>query len=346
MDENKNEDKNKIEFLAIGDTVIDAFIKLSKAEIIGEPDAPGYEIAIPFAEKVEYEDVFVIPAVGNAANAAISAARLGLNTAIVTNLGQDRDGEDCMAEFKKNKVRTDFVKINPGHKTNYHYVLWYGAERTILIKHENYEYSLPDVGSPKWIYFSSVNEKAFPFHYKIADYLETHPEINFAFQPGKFEIKLGYEKMERFYKRAQMFFCNVEEAERILETPSIGERHQNPKGLIKDLLKKMHALGPKTVVITDGPNGAYAYDGKEFLFLPIYPDPKPPYSRTGAGDAFSSTTVAATALGKSLPEALAWAGINSMAVVQKVGANVGLLSREKIEEYLKNAQVDYKAEKI
>src|SRR3989344_6986143 len=161
MSENKNEGKNKIEFLAIGDTVIDAFIKLKTAQIIGEPDSPGYEIAIPFAEKVEYEDVFVIPAVGNAANAAISAARLGLNTAIVTNLGDDRDGEDCLATLKKNNVRTDFVKINPGMKTNYHYVLWYEAERTILIKHQNYQYTLPDVGSPKWIYFSSVNEKAF-----------------------------------------------------------------------------------------------------------------------------------------------------------------------------------------
>jgi len=279
----------------------------------------------------------VIPAVGNAANAAIAAARLGLHSAIVTNLGNDREGEDCLTEFKRNGVKTDFVKINPGKKTNYHYVLWYGAERTILIKHQDYDYILPDVGSPRWIYFSSVNETAFPFHYKIADYLETHPEINFAFQPGKFEIKLGKDKLARFYKRAKIFFCNVEEGGKILGLEDIP---------IKDLLAKMHELGPETVVITDGPRGAYTYDGKEFLFLPIYPDPKPPYSRTGAGDAFSSTTVAATALGKTLPEALAWAGINSMAVVQQVGANVGLLSREKIEEYLKNAPADYRAKRI
>src|SRR3989344_7745710 len=108
---------NKIDFLSIGDTVVDAFIKLKKADIIGEPDTPSYEIAIPFAEKVEYEDVFVIPAVGNAANAAVSAARLGLNTAIVTNLGEDREGEDCLAELKRNNVKTDFVKINSGFKT-------------------------------------------------------------------------------------------------------------------------------------------------------------------------------------------------------------------------------------
>jgi len=334
------------DFIAIGDTVVDAFIKLKKADILGEPDTPGYEIAIPFAEKVPYEDVFVIPAVGNAANAAISAARLGLETALVTNLGDDRDGEDCLATLKKNNVKTDFVKINSGMKTNYHYVLWYGPERTILIKHEKYQYILPDINTPKWIYFSSVPETAFPFHIEIADYLETHPEINLAFQPGKFEIKLGYEKLKRLYRRSKVFFCNVEEAERILNMESIGERHQNPTDGIRDLLRVMHESGPEIVVITDGPQGAYAYDGKEFLFMKPYPDPKPPYSRTGAGDAFSSTTVAALASGKTLAEALAWAGINSMAVVQQVGANAGLLTRDKLEEYLKSAPADYKAKKI
>ena len=267
----------------------------------------------------------------------MSAARLGLNTAIVTNLGDDRDGEDCLATFKKNNVKTDFVKVNRGMRTNYHYVLWYGAERTILIKHQDYKYTLPEIGNPKWIYFSSVNETAFPFHYVIMDYLDSHPEINLAFQPGKFEIKLGKEKLTRFYKRAKIFFCNMDEAKRIL-----GLENTEPK----NLLTKIHELGPEMVVITDGPKGAYAYDGKEYLFIPIYPDPKPPYSRTGAGDAFSSTTVSALALGEPLAEALAWAGINSMAVVQQVGANVGLLTREKLEEYLKNAPADYKARKI
>ena len=108
----------------------------------------------------------------------------------------------------------------------------------------------------------------------------------------------------------------------------------------------MRDLGPEIVVITDGPKGAYSYDGNEYLFMPIYPDPKPPYSRTGAGDAFSSTIVAGLIAGKTLAEALAWAGINSMAVVQQVGAQRGLLTREKLEEYLKNAPENYKAKAL
>ena len=80
--------------------------------------------------------------------------------------------------------------------------------------------------------------------------------------------------------------------------------------------------------------------------MPMYPDPAPPVDRTGAGDSFSSTFTAAIALGLSPSEALAWGPINSMSVVQHIGAQKGLLTREKIEEYLKNAPEDYKATEI
>jgi sugar/nucleoside kinase (ribokinase family) len=332
-----SENNNKIDFLAIGDIVIDAFIKLKQANIQGIPDTKNYEICMPYADKVPYEEVYVIPAVGNAGNVAVAAARLGLSSKLISNIGDDKEGVDCLNSLQKDNVGTEFVKINTGIKTNYHFVLWYEADRTILIKHEVYPYSLPEINEPKWIYFSSVNETAFPFHYAIADYLDAHPETKFAFEPGKFEIKLGKEKLARLYKHADMFFCNVEEAKKILGLDS---------GEVKDLLAKIHDLGPKTVVITDGPKGAYAYDGNDIWFIEPYPDPKPPYERTGAGDAFSSTVVAATILEKTLPEALAWAGINAMAVVQEVGAQKGLLTKEKLETYIKNAPEDYKAKKI
>ena len=147
---------------------------------------------------------------------------------------------------------------------------------------------------------------------------------------------MNKEKLERIYKHSKIFFCNVEEANKILGSNILD---------VKELLKNMRQAGPEIVVITDGPKGAYAYDGEDVYFIESFPDPKPPYSRTGAGDAFSSTVASAIILGKTLPEALAWGGVNSMAVVQQVGANVGLLAREKLEEYLQNAP-DYKARKI
>jgi len=78
----------------------------------------------------------------------------------------------------------------------------------------------------------------------------------------------------------------------------------------------------------------------------IYPDPNPPFEITGAGDAFSSTFTVALALGKTPLEAFDWSLVNPMSVIKYIGAQAGLLSREKLEEYLKNAPANYKASKI
>ena len=52
------------------------------------------------------------------------------------------------------------------------------------------------------------------------------------------------------------------------------------------------------------------------------------------------------ALGMSPLDALLWGPINSMSVVQKIGAQEGLLSKEKLEEYLKIAPENYKVTKM
>jgi 2-dehydro-3-deoxygluconokinase len=284
----------------------------------------------------------VLAGVGNSANAAVSATRLGLKTAFISDVGKDKQGEEIIDTLKGQGVDTRFVRVHEGKVSNYHYVLWFGAERTILIKHEAYAYALPaeiETREPKWLYFSSVGENSIDYHDAIADYLERHPNVKLAFQPGTFQIKLGAERLKKLYARTEIFFCNVEEARIILKT-----KEEDPS----KLPKMMSALGPTISVITDGPKGLYAYDSHtdSTYFMPPYPDPKPPYERTGAGDACASTFTAAIALGKSIEEAMQWGPINSMSVVQYVGAQEGLLSQEKLGEYLTSRPADYVPKKL
>ncbi len=326
------------DFVAIGDIVTDAFIRIKEASVNCDLDKANCKLCMTFGDKVPFESVDILRAVGNSANAAVSAARLGLSSALVSNIGSDQDGVECLSALEKNGVASEFVTKNIGMITNYHYVLWYEDERTILVKHQAYNYKLPDIGNPKWLYLSSLAQNSLPYHEEIEKYLESHPDIKLAFQPGTFQIKLGVTKLAGLYKRSEVFFCNVEEAEKILGITESIE--------IKELLKKMSSLGPKITVITDGPRGAYVFDGVDAWFMPPYPDEKLPYERTGAGDAFASTFTSALALGMSIPNALEWGPINSMSVVQHVGAQEGLLTREKLEEYIKNAPDSYKARKL
>ncbi|MEK7541744.1 MAG: carbohydrate kinase family protein [Patescibacteria group bacterium] len=320
------------DFIAIGDTVTDAFIKLKEAEVHCDVNRERCMICMRFADKIPYEEVYVVPAVGNSANAAVSAARLGLKSALVSNLGDDYFGKECLDVFVQEHVGTEFTKSHKGIKTNYHYVLWYDADRTILVKHEEYPYELPDIGNPKWVYLSSLGGNSVEFHRVIEQYLVAHPNIQLAFQPGTYQMTLGREKLAGLYRRTDTFFCNKEEARRILETQEED---------VKTLMRMIADLGPKIVAITDGVNGAYAYDGGQAWQMPLYPDPKPPVQRTGAGDAFSSAFTVALALGKSVPDALAWGPINSMSVVQGIGARQGLLTMPQLQEYLQNAPSRY-----
>ncbi|MBI3420873.1 MAG: carbohydrate kinase family protein [Candidatus Sungbacteria bacterium] len=320
------------DFIAIGDIVTDAFIRLKDASVHCDVNRERCEICMRFGDKIPYNGVTVVPAVGNSSNAAVAAARLGLKSALVTNMGDDYFGKECRDALESEQVSTEFIKIHQGRKTNYHYVLWYEDDRTILIKHEDYPYILPDIGVPRWVYLSSVGEHGLLLHKEIETYLAAHPEIKLAFQPGTYQMKFGKSALAGIYQRAQIFFCNKEEAQRILATD---------KSNVRDLLEMMHSVGPKIVVITDGPKGAYAYDGSEFLFMRSYPDPKAPFERTGAGDAFSSTVTIALALGMDLRTALQWGPVNSMSVVQQIGARAGLLARPELEDLLVKAPKDY-----
>ena len=329
--------EQEFDFVAVGDITTDAFIKLRDAEVNCDINKTNCQICLRFGDKVPYEDVTIVPAVGNSPNAAVAASRLGLHSALVTNVGDDHDGKEAIGTLEKDMVDTRFVQINDGQKTNYHYVLQYGAERTILIKHEEYPYRLPEIGSPKWLYLSSLGENSLPFNHQLANFIKTHPQVKLAFQPGTFQMKLGLSELEDIYEVTELFFCNTDEARRILQVETKDEL---------ELLKAIHEHGPKIVVITDGPKGAYAYDGVNAWHMPIYPDPKAPVDRTGAGDAFASTFTAMMTVGLSIPEALARAPINSMSVVQFIGAQAGLLTREKLENHLAQAPDHYQPQQI
>ena len=329
---------NKIDFLAIGDITTDAFIRLKDAEVHCDVNNENCKLCVNFGDKIPFESVTVVKAVGNSANAAVSASRLGLYSSLLAYIGDDQNGKDDLEELKKNNVDTSFVRVDTGKRTNYHYVLWYDVDRTILVKHDEFNYDLGEIDHPRWVYLSSLGENSLDYHLQIADFIEKNQETKLAFQPGTFQIKIGKEALDKIYKNTEIFFCNVEEAQKIL-----GENSRDAKLL----LKKISGLGPKICVITDGINGAYAYETRNpetFLFMPIYPHT--PFERTGAGDAYASTIVSALAQGVTLVEAMRWAGINSMSVVQKVGAQEGLLTQEKIKEFLDNAPEDYKVRKI
>lgn len=327
--------KNDIDLLAIGDIAVDNFIKIKEVE--EKCDVSGHcELCFSFANKIPYELSLVCYATGNSANAVIGASRLGLRTNIISYLGDDENGEKSLKVLKNEKIGTKYVNLIKNFLTNYHYVLWYNTERTILVKHTEFPYKLSnDLSKAKWVYLSSLASNSEEYHKEILDYLLANPEIKLAFQPGTFQMKLEIDKLKNIYERTEVFLCNKEEYQRILKI-----EEKDP--LV--LMKKMKELGPKIVVLTDGLDGSFAFDGREAWHMKVLP--QTPYERTGAGDAYSSAFICALFYKKNIEEAMVWGSVNAMSVVMQIGPQKGLLTKKEIEEKIKEVGEDYKPIKI
>ncbi len=325
--------------LVIGDIFTDAFIQLPEgsAKIIKEDDGREW-LALPFGQKPPYDHVDIVRSVGPSPNAAVSMSRLGLKATLMAWVGDDATGVEAIDHLKSEQVGTETMITEVGNKTSYWYVLRYGADRTMLVKSEKYKYEWQDPAVvPDWIYLAYIGEDSWPLHEKLVEYLSRNPNVKLAFQPGTFHFQWGVEKLAPLYAHSHIVIMNREEAADVT-----GKSLES----VQELAAGLHALGPKIAVITDGPKGSYASFDNKVVTIPNYPDPAPPLDRTGAGDAFASTIVTALAQGETMETALTWAPINSMSVVQKLGAQAGLLDKAAVTSHLSAAPADYKVTEL
>ncbi len=316
------------DLISIGDCVIDTFIPLTDAEVKVEKGAE--KLMLRYGDKIPVDDSISMVA-GNAANNAVGAARLKLKTAIYTNVGNKDDDEAdnrIIAKFKKEKVDPRYVVENANLPTNHHVVLNYKGERTILIHHQPWKFNLPDLDGSRYVYLTSLSPSYVESNLieQIINYLE-RCGAKLVYQPGTFQLKQGIKKQTRLLSLTEVFFVNLEEAKLFLGY-EIGENIP-----VKKLLKELADLGPKMVVITDGGEGSYGYDGEKYYKLGIFKAEL--LEMTGSGDGFATGTLAGLFYGKSLPEAMRWGAANGASVVEHIGPQEGLLTYSKMQERLK-----------
>ena len=74
-------EKRQLDVLSVGDVVTDAFIKLIDDKAWSYKDENGMKVlAMEYGTKTPYDHAEVLEGVGNAANAAVSFSRLGLDS--------------------------------------------------------------------------------------------------------------------------------------------------------------------------------------------------------------------------------------------------------------------------
>ncbi len=321
--------KPELNLLSIGDASIDSFITPIESEIQCKLDTKECLVCFSYGDKIPVKNLdFSIG--GNAANNAVGAKRLGLNAGIVITLGDDNIGRQIVSSLEKEGVDQAFVIEQTETNSNYSIVINYGGERTIFTYHAPRSYEFP-VALPKvpWVYLTSMGQSFSPFYKHVADWLTKNPDIKLAFNPGSWQLKAGVTGISNILALTHILFVNRQEAEKLIgRSGSIKQE--------RELLMGVGKLGPKMVVVTDGENGAFLFDGTKFFKVGILPVDA--YERTGAGDAFGSGFLGALVQGKTLNEALLWGTVNSASVIGYTGPQKGLLKKEEMPSWLERCK--------
>ncbi len=251
---------------------------------------------------------------GNAMNAAVTFARQHLHTNFVGLLGDDPAAQIILRELDNESIDTSNVLVNKKYTTSYSTVLLApNGERTILNYHGEPLSSAPDVVDSRniegdWLYVSSVGSmKLLKKIMKIAH----DKDVKVAFNPASFELS-HIQECADLLTHVSLLALNKEEAQMFVDGKTIQE-------LARNLAESV-----EYVLVSDGPNGSVATDGKTMVTAGMY-DNVPVLDRTGAGDAFTSGFVSQIALGKSIEHAIVFASANSTSVVSKIGAKAGIL---------------------
>lgn len=311
-----------MDVVSIGDCTIDAFLQVSDASVLCDIDKANCKFCVNYADKIAVEN-FAESVAGNAANNAVALARLGLKDVLYASIGGDDRGKKIFSALKKEGVATSLVKKFPKMSSNFSAVINFQGERTIFVYHQPFEYSLPLLPKAKWVYYTSMGKGFEAIHENLLKYLK-RSGAKLGLNLGTHQRKGDFKKVEEIIANTHTFFFNKEEAAELLNKPS-----NTP---FQILLKGIKELGPKIVVVTDGPNGSTCYDGENFYELGIYEVPI--VERTGVGDAYASGFIAADIAGKDLLTRMKYGTLNAAGVVQKIGPQAGLLKREELEKII------------
>ncbi|HEX5743892.1 MAG TPA: carbohydrate kinase family protein [Candidatus Saccharimonadales bacterium] len=269
---------------------------------------------LPLGEKIDVEEAFFATG-GNATNVAVTLARQGIDAHFVWALGEDPASQSILADMQAEGVQTDLVDQRPEYKASFSTVLLSpDGERTILnfrgsgMDEDSFSKALHRIDKADWLYPSSLrNYQLLDMLVKKAKALDAKVMLN----PAGSELAHP-DKLKKILEDIEVLCLNKEEMQSVVG-----------KGSLEELVKKGLDLCP-VVIVSDGPNGVCASDGKTIIKAGMYEE-VPVIDRTGAGDAFASGFLSKWSRGSSLRDAVIFGSANSTSVVSKIGAKAGIL---------------------
>ncbi len=306
-----------MKILSIGAAVQDVFLSQSEEFVAVCENPHDCFLKLELGAKADVNRINFCTG-GGATNAAVTFARQGISAEFMGSVGDDPAAHAVLADLDREGVNTSHVTVSKRYNTGYSVLLLAtNGERTILTyrgasthyKLNDFDFSNVDAD---WLYISSMSGKMDVVDQVFSEAKQQGMKI--MFNPGKGELR-QMDKLKPLLDDVDVLLVNREEMKMIVEGEEIEEL----------VMHGLHLV--PVVIVSDGPNGVAASDGKTMVRAGMYEDVKV-IDRTGAGDAFGSGFLSQFAQGKSLKKSIIFASANSTSVVTKIGAKTAILHKD------------------
>ena len=326
---------NGVKALVVGSSDIDLFITLPQANSFVQSQNT---ITFTLGDKIP-TDINAMSLGGNGANVSAGMKRLGLDTSFYTFLGTDLLSSQIRETLKQEKINL-IDHEGAGDNTSLNLIFDFSEDRIIFSHHEvkNHGFDPSRAKGFDALYLTSIGREWTDAYKQILTFVHSE-NLALAFSPGSPQLADLEDVVYELIAASQILFVNKEEGEHLLE-----KKVQQAQD-IKELLKKLSALGPQVVSVTNAGSGAYALVENSYYHIPPFDEKSPKVDKTGAGDAYASGFFSAYLTSGKVEQGMRWGGVNANAVMGKIGAEEGLLTAEEIEQLL-SARPDYSAEKF
>src|SRR3989344_666247 len=261
------------DIIAVGSATVDVFVRTSSKDV-KIANLPEHDVCYPIGSKILIDDLHFDTG-GGGTNAAVAFSRLGFKTGWLGKIGHDANSSTILEVTRNEGI--DFLGAQDDGLAGYSVILeGIGNDRTILaFKGINDCLGTKDFDwnalNTKWFYFSSMMNTSFKTLEKLAKFAKKQG-INYAFNPSTYLAQQGLRNLRKILDGCAVLVLNKEESQFL--TGKIDQ---------KEIFKLLQYYA-RIIVITDGANGASAYDGENIYS--ILPNKIKVVETTGAGDAF------------------------------------------------------------
>ena len=258
---------------------------------------------------------------GPASTALVTLSRLGIKTSFLGSISDDPFGIEIVKGLKEDKVDSTFLKVYPGHTSQFAFiaVTKESGNRTIFW----HRGTVPHLKKEDVDLTPFTNAEILHI-----DGLMIEGSIEAVKQAKKMGIKVVMDAgTMRDGSLDLVSMVDVLIASERFADPLMGD-----KASPEIALKKLHELGPETVILTLGSKGSIGMSEGEINLQRIFPINA--VDTTGAGDVYHGAYIYGMLQSWDMKECMRFASAASAIKCGKIGARKGIAGLQEVREFM------------